>query len=197
MPRLFVGIPIRPSEALRGLLRRLEPLGPLLSVTPADRLHLTLRFIGDRDEAEVGGIGRAVAAAADRQGWFNLALEGIGRFPPTPRRLPRIVYAAVADPAPLVALAGSIDRELAACALPIAPDPKPWTAHVTLARHRHRKRPTSKQRRKLEALLAEHRQTPLGRTPVRAVELVESTLTPGGPVHTPRAVCGLAEAEPR
>lgn len=127
MIRLFTGLEIPPPIAamlatLRGGLpgaRWIEP----------ENYHLTLRFIGDVDDA----VAREVAFALGevRRPGFDLALEGVSSFG---GRKPRAVFAA-AQPSPaLYDLQAEQERRLQRVGL--APENRKFTPHVTIARLR-------------------------------------------------------------
>jgi len=93
-----------------------------------DQLHLTLRFVGDVDGAQlrdlIGALGRVQADA------FELGLSSAGFFPP--RGPQRVLWIGVDRSDPLDALQRSVSG--LATRLGHAPDRKRWTPHVTLAR---------------------------------------------------------------
>jgi 2'-5' RNA ligase len=94
----------------------------------ADKLHLTVRYIGTVD----GGQRRAVEAALEDIDVpaFSLRLRGVGFFPP--RGQPRSVWAGVEDDTALHDLHDRIDHRLTKLGLPH--DGRKFAAHVTLAR---------------------------------------------------------------
>jgi RNA 2',3'-cyclic 3'-phosphodiesterase len=93
-----------------------------------DKLHLTLRYVGDVD----GGLARRITEALDAVGGdaFELQLAGVGHFPPRGR--PRSLWLGVDDPAPLAALHERIERVLTK--LELEPERRNFAPHVTIAR---------------------------------------------------------------
>jgi len=125
MPRLFAGLELPPSVA--GDLSRLRGGVPGARWIEPDALHITLRFIGDIDDA----VARDVAAVLDDVSAlpFSLRLGGVGVFG---RRRPRSIWAGVEPEPALLALQGTIER--ACVTIGLEPERRNFSPHVTLAR---------------------------------------------------------------
>jgi 2'-5' RNA ligase len=144
-----------------------------------EAIHLTLRFLGEVEPAQVARLSGPLAAAFAAAPPLTLALEGGGCYPPA--RPARVAWAGVRvgaaapDPEPLAALVGRIEAAAAAC-LGLEPERRPFSPHVTLARCR-----ASWGRRDVEAFEAALA-GPVGE-PFAAGHgsLIESRLTPDGP----------------
>jgi 2'-5' RNA ligase len=128
MPRLFTALEIPRDAALSlSLLRGGLPGARWIDV---ENYHMTLRFIGDVE----GHVADEIANALDRvrRQSFSLTLSGVGAFG---SKKPHSVYAGAFPSSDLIALQGEIDRICQR--LGIAPDPRRFTPHVTLARLRN------------------------------------------------------------
>ena len=127
MPRLFTGLEIPPSVAqslsmMRGGLPGARWIDP-------ENYHLTLRFIGDIDDALAHEIAEVLGRV--RRGAFELRLDGLMSFG---GRKPRALVASVAPIAPLMELQAEHERLLQR--LGLEPEGRKYTPHVTLARLR-------------------------------------------------------------
>ena len=108
-------------------------LAPDFRWTPISNLHLTIRFVGSVDRDVVEGIADRLSAQA--LAGFELELGGIGAFKRS--RLVRVVWLGLRSGADAAgALAGKIEAECSVAGL--ESEPRAFTAHVTLARARHR-----------------------------------------------------------
>jgi 2'-5' RNA ligase len=128
MPRLFTALEIPRQAALSlSLLRGGLPGARWIDV---ENYHLTLRFIGDVE----GHVADEIVNALDRvrRPAFDLALSGVGAFG---QKKPHAVWAGTAASPDLNALQAEIDRICQR--LGIAPDPRKFMPHVTLARLRN------------------------------------------------------------
>lgn len=128
MPRLFTALEIPRDAALSlSLLRGGLPGARWIDV---ENYHMTLRFFGDIE----GHMADEIAGALDRvrRASFSLTLSGVGAFG---SKKPHSVYAGAAASPDLHALQGEIDRICQR--LGLAPDPRKFTPHVTLARLRN------------------------------------------------------------
>ncbi|MFP4224758.1 MAG: RNA 2',3'-cyclic phosphodiesterase [Phycisphaeraceae bacterium] len=206
--RLFIAATSPPVEGVRACLNELEKLRPLVSPVAPEQFHATLRFLGDTPEERVPELSGALEAAAERAGVepFELHLARVGCFPERGRRPPRVIWAAPADPQPLIALAEAVSEELAMLDPPIPPDQRGYSPHLTLARvkvgsrrprRRKRRQPRYQRDRnpeagvdRVRAFLEAHAEADLGRVRVEAIGLYASELTPQGAVH--RLVHGIA-----
>jgi RNA 2',3'-cyclic 3'-phosphodiesterase len=181
--RLFVGVAIDPAVAAAAaalsdeLRRRVERQAPRARLTwiPAERLHLTVRFIGSADVRLATAVTSAMAppiAVAP----FALSLGGVGAFPRTGK--PRVLWA---DIVAGVDALHTVEREVTVRLdqVGIAPEPRPYNPHLTLARVRD---PSGL---KQQPLFAGLEGTALGTTHVRAITLYESRLSPTGPAYQP------------
>ncbi|MBK8976619.1 MAG: RNA 2',3'-cyclic phosphodiesterase [Planctomycetes bacterium] len=177
--RLFIAIEL--PDPIRALLEReLEALRALradLGLVRAAQLHVTLRFLGDTDPTRIAEVEVAMREAAERHAPFPLRIEGAGRFPP--RGAPRVFWVGLGgEVAALASLAHDLEGALRTRRF--APEPKPFTAHVTLGRARG-----PRGLRDVEAHLATRGPTLRSEDfDVAALRLFRSELLPGGVVHT-------------
>lgn len=180
--RMFVAADL--SEALieeswSVLERAREVLDPQLSSRALrwvgrEQLHLTLRFLGSRDAAEIAALSEALSRVGERTGPVELRLGALGQFG---GRRARVVWVGLeGDLEGLNGLADAVDAELMQAGVKL--EARAFRPHLTLARVRRGKSMPSD----LGGMLAE-----LGRSSaadatgsVGSVSLVQSTLTPGG-----------------
>jgi len=182
--RLFVAV--EPPEAVRReLASRIaelaDELPPARWVRP-EAIHLTLAFLGEVEEAGAAPLGAALEAELEGLAAFAAAVTGGGAFPPS--GAVRVIWAGVEPEAPLARLAAGARRAVAAAGL--ACDPKPFRAHLTLARCPH-PWPGARRGALVERLAA---WSPLA-FEIASASLVESTLGTGGARYERRATARL------
>jgi len=127
MPRLFTGLEV-PARVAQSLAMMRGGLPGARWIDP-EYYHLTLRFIGDIDDA----LARDIAGLLSRvqRPPFELRLDGLSSFG---GRKPRAVVAAAPPVNALMDLQAEHERLLQR--LGLEPDGRKFTPHVTLARLR-------------------------------------------------------------
>ncbi|MGC9358814.1 MAG: RNA 2',3'-cyclic phosphodiesterase [Anaerolineae bacterium] len=179
--RSFVAVELDANvrEALGQCIARLEAEegGELVRWVSPESIHLTLKFLGDIDAAQVPALSRALDRVVVSHARFDLALGELGCFP-NPRRA-RVFWVGVEDSrGRLGALVESLEDALAR--LGFERESRPYTAHLTLGRVR-RDAPRSE-----VASLARESVLDLTRDlalPVHAVSLMRSDLAPSGAIY--------------
>jgi 2'-5' RNA ligase len=181
--RLFVAVDLDPGVSsaaavlIDELRRRSATLAPHARITwiPADRMHLTVRFIGNADDGLAAAIETALAAPLAAAP-FDLTLGGVGAFPRSGK--PQVLWAAVqAGMAQLQVVEREVTLRLGALGIP--EETRPYNPHLTLARIREAAE------LRTVALFAGLDNTPLGTTHVETITLYESRLSPRGPTYRP------------
>jgi len=131
--RSFVALAL-PEPNLAALERHLAECAreaPGYRWVQPDSLHLTLRFLGNLDPEALERVRAELASV--RAAPFPFALDGRGTF--GPRASPRVVWIGVS--VGLDICAALVERLEAACQRAgLEPEPRPFQAHVTLARAR-------------------------------------------------------------
>jgi RNA 2',3'-cyclic 3'-phosphodiesterase len=133
MIRLFAAVPVPPDIA-EGLARRQQGL-PGARWSPAENLHITLRFFGEVGEATAAELDEALSGVA--MDGFELALEGVGAF--GEREHMRAVWAGVAGSEPLRRLAAKCETAAKRCGM--RAEARSYRPHVTLAYLKHTPEP--------------------------------------------------------
>lgn len=173
--RLFTGIDL-PDGVQRAIRRLLEQLRPKARIkwSPPDNLHITTRFIGEWPEERLEEI-KAILAGVPKPGAIPIAIRKVGFFP-NPHS-PRVFWAGIDAPPALAALAGDTDRALER--LGLAPESRPFSPHLTLARIRE---PVPLQ--PLREAIAALPSLEFGEFEADRFFLYQSRLTPSGSVYT-------------
>jgi 2'-5' RNA ligase len=133
--RLFVAFEL-PRQVRERIARSVESVRAALPPArwvPAERLHLTLDFLGEVEEERLPSIERALAPVFAAAPPLRMRLGAPGTFPP--RRPARVAWVAVEADGDLAALERRARAALDAV-LPAALEDRPYHAHVTLARPR-------------------------------------------------------------
>jgi 2'-5' RNA ligase len=179
--RAFVAVfpPLEVREALITVARGLPVTGEVRWVQPAN-VHLTLKFLGDVSEDDLGRVAEALEPVRLRHGPFEAELSGFGAFPSARRA--RILWAGIGEGSDrLRALARDVEASLEP--LGFEREDRAYIPHLTLGRARGRPvalEPT-------ETLLT------VARFSVRHMELMESMLAATGSTYSTLAVYPLSE----
>ena len=140
-----------------------------------EKLHITLKFMGEIEQGRVAALSSAAERAARGVPPFDIGIEGVGAFPP--RGLPRVLWLGVADTSGVLArLQQRLEDECAGGGFPR--EDRAFHPHLTIARLR---RPRGA--RFLAALHSEKGFAP-AHFCVDALVVLRSELGPGGSRHT-------------
>ncbi len=166
-------------DALAPLRDAREKL-PVKWVRP-ENIHLSLKFLGDVEEAREPELREALRRAAGARGEQRpliLQIAGFGVFPDYHR--PHVVWAGVTPDPGLELLQHAVEQAFAPLGFPT--EARAFRPHVTLGRAARDARP--RDFAGLEAILAG---TDFDETvTVAEVDLMQSTLQPNGPVYQVR-----------
>lgn len=175
--RAFVALPCpdRLRTAIGEALPGWRELGGRLRWTPPERIHLTLRFLGDSTPDEIAAVREGLRAVATRAETLEIRPDEVGAFPHWGR--PRVVWLGLDGGDALAELAEAVEE--VARAAGFEPDERDFRPHLTLAR--------VKGRRGLERVVRAVRgwRPETGSEIVSGMILYESELAPEGARHTP------------
>mgnify|MGYP003345852389 CR=1 FL=1 len=153
-----------------------------------ESMHLTLKFLGDIDEAQVPAIGEALEGIARGQSAFVVEASGAGVFPDL--RAPRIVWAGLTGAADrLTQLAAAVESALTPLGVPA--ESNLFAPHLTIARVKEGQRELGR------ALASGNMLEQVGRVgalPIRALALMKSELRASGSIYTCLREARLKEA---
>lgn len=180
--RLFTAIELHPDiveNAVRLQERLSEDVGGVKWTAP-EKIHLTLKFLGDGPGDRLDDIREILKACTREHEPFSLRFQSVGQFPERGR--PSVIWVGVDD--------RSADGQLTSCydfldrrmtEVGVEREQREFVPHVTIGR--------VKQEDKLgnvrEAFDREQH-TVLGEQDVREISLIESELQPDGAVYTTR-----------
>ncbi|MBN1485034.1 MAG: RNA 2',3'-cyclic phosphodiesterase [Chloroflexia bacterium] len=181
--RTFIAVEL-PSQLRRPLAQIQEQLKrerhPVRWVTP-DKIHLTLKFLGEIAAEQVAAVGESCARVAAHFQPFQLEAIGVGCFPHIHR--PRNVWIGLqGDLEILSRLQTEVEAALAELGFP--PENRKFSPHLTLGRVRRQARPH--EARRLGQAVAALAAPSLGRWTVEHFIVMRSDLRPDGPVYTPQ-----------
>ena len=170
MHRLFVAVDMPPAvdDSLIGLCQGVSGA----KWADSAPFHLTLRFIGDADDGLLQDI--LLALAEIEASAFDLALKGVGYFPP--RGPAKILWAGVETAPGLMRLRDHVTAALDA--IGVEPERRKFAPHITLARFK-RGAPAARVA-ELLSLNALFKSAPFA---VTQFHLYSSLLRPDGALH--------------
>lgn len=180
---MAINLPPELREEVHAAAAPLREEAPWVSWVPAEKLHLTIKFIGERPPEVLPALCDALIAAAGRHTVMDLALGGVGAFPNF--RRPHVVWLGV-EPHPRLELLQH-DVEVACERHGIEVEGRAFRPHLTLGRVQGRPTPEA-----ARALAGARRGVTLRREmPVESVDLMRSELLAGGARHTVLAAAPL------
>jgi 2'-5' RNA ligase len=180
--RLFIAVEMNRAieavarEVIDDLRARAARLAPRAKITWAapERMHVTVRFIGEADETIARAITSALGPTIDAP-VFDVTVEGVGAFPA--KGPLRVFWAGLSDGrSGLLEVERAVSQRLETL---VAAEDRPYSPHLTLARV---KDPAGLSRaRLLDGLTEKH----FGTVHVDAITLFESRLSPKAATHVP------------
>jgi RNA 2',3'-cyclic 3'-phosphodiesterase len=129
--RLFVALDIPESvrHEFRELIARLKPEYNGARWVRPEGMHITLKFLGETDEAKLDSIRAALSSVRSRQ-TVDSDFRGIGFFPN--EFGPKVMWCGIEASPSLPQLAGNVNRALQPLGFP--DESHHFTPHLTLAR---------------------------------------------------------------
>lgn len=180
---IAVEVPADVRDRAADLCDRLRASRANVKWTRPDNMHITLKFLGDIDDAEVVEVCASIKAAAQKHESFSIFLAGGGAFPKPDR--PRTLWVGVRDgDEELLALHKSVDDSLRELGFPR--EPRRYHPHLTLGRVRN-----SGNQEELAELLAANERFEAGAARIGEVVVYASYLDKGGPSYDALARCPL------
>jgi 2'-5' RNA ligase len=173
--RLFLAVRFeqRLRRAIHDATAPLRAAVPDAGWVPEERVHLTLKFLGEQPEDMLAPLTAAISEIGRRHWPVPMRLRGVGAFPNL--RRPRVVWVGIAPTPKLELLQHDVEERCAALGVEV--EGKLFRPHLTIGRLRGTEPPAAV-RELGRAVRSVHFRAD---TLVSTIELVHSTLTPSGP----------------
>jgi RNA 2',3'-cyclic 3'-phosphodiesterase len=176
--RTFVAVKIEPAPALIQMMNELktELSGEAVKWVEANKLHLTMKFLGDTMSSQVDEIGEELNHAAKMFSSFSFQLEGLGFF--KNKGMLRVLFANIKEGEVLQHMTAEIGFRLAN--LGFEPEPRPFKPHLTLARIKF-----LKNKKAFYQAVEKYRDTFIQTVTINELIFYRSVLKPEGPEYLP------------
>jgi len=135
-----------------------------------ENLHVTLKFMGERTEEEIGKIKELIREVAGEFSGFHVTISGVDCFPDISK--PRVLWAGVGEGAEILK---NLEKKLSENV-----ETPHFVPHVTIARMKHLRPDGYNKLKKLLLIDSNHG---FGRFHADGISLFSSMLKPGGAVY--------------
>lgn len=174
---LAVEIPAALQHKAVGVIRSLSAQTDPVKWIEPQKLHVTVKFLGDVEDAEIYQVCQLASEAVADLPVFRVACRGVGAFPSCDR--PRTVWIGVEDPHnQFQQLHQRVEQAMASLRFPR--EVRRFCPHLTLGRVRQGKRVGVG----LTERITQQATVELGEFDVEELVVFSSELTPAGPVYT-------------
>jgi 2'-5' RNA ligase len=176
--RTFIAVAVSAEvrERASDLVERLRASGADVNWVRPENMHLTLKFLGDVVDSQLGDVCSAVARAAARVAPFEATCRGAGAFPDV--RRPRTIWIGVERGAQeMVALHAAIEAALAPAGFPN--DHRPYHPHLTIGRLRR----SGRGQHRLSELIERNSEFQAAAARVAEAVVFSSVLQKAGPTY--------------
>jgi len=141
-----------------------------------EKIHLTLKFFGNIEEARIEAIIKAIESSIHRTEVFSLGVTGIGAFPHG--KNPRVIWMGLIDEKGiLIPFQKQLETELEE--IGFEPEKRAFQPHLTLGRVN-----SSRGKEELIRRMERYREENFGEISVENVILFKSDLKPTGAIYT-------------
>ncbi|MCL1984104.1 MAG: RNA 2',3'-cyclic phosphodiesterase [Methanomassiliicoccaceae archaeon] len=176
--RAFISIAVPDTPILAEIREKLRRTS---AVNVPDKVHMTLRFLGDVSEKKIKELSERMKDLEDHSS-FGVSLKGIGAFPNSEG--PRVIWIGAELGGPFFAIFRDIEKMLND--LSVEYDKKRFKAHVTLGRVRKRSD-------LIADIIEGYKDADAGSFRCSEIHLMGSVLTPEGAEHTIIRTAHLAD----
>ena len=176
--RTFIALELPPSliSLLAKVQENLQSMGLRAKWVRPENIHLTLKFLGNINSADIDNIGGAMVDAVGNFEPFNLVAGGIGVFPGVNR--PRVIWVGLKGQIQLLfAMQRLLEDNLAA--LGYKKEKRPFKGHLTLGRFKQSVNPNT-----IRRVLQELGDLTIEEFTARRVIFYKSDLKPTGAVYS-------------
>ncbi len=178
--RTFIAIPL-PQEIkafLAELQNELKTSGAEVKWVEPENIHLTLKFLGERDDKKIKEISNILEEAVKNKKQFLARLSTLGAFPKITS--PRVIWVGIdRGDEETKLIAAELEEKISRTGIP--KEEKAFSSHITIAR--------TKSSKNIAELIkglnvcADKLGEEKAEFPVRQIVLYKSTLTPKGPIY--------------
>ena len=162
-----------------------EVPGGAIKWVSTDKMHLTIKFIGDIQKNKITRVKELMTNILHDQPSFKIGIQNLGTYPDINN--PRVIWLGITQGAPLIEIHKKLDEALTD--LKVRSDRRKYSPHLTLARVR---RDTDRDTVKVIGdILSRFKVDSLGTITISEITLYKSKLTPQGPEYTPLHVVSL------
>ena len=163
-------------EELSRLQEELKKVDADIKWGKPDNIHLTLKFLGNVEEAKIAEIKKLLDNISSREKPFETSLFKLGAFPDL--NYPRVIWVGIDKGcSEIEKIAGLVETELEK--INFSREKRPFSAHLTLGRVK-----SGRNKAELKEKVSSLQVQPKSCT-INNITLFQSTLTPKGPIYTP------------
>jgi 2'-5' RNA ligase len=188
--RTFIAIelPEEIKKSLSKLQEQLKTTGADVKWVEPKNIHLTLKFLGERDDKKVKGIESLLSEVSSHNNSFKIRINSVGAFPNL--NSPRVIWVGIDEgDSETKKIAQELEEKIAKLGIP--KEERAFSSHITIGRKRSAKN--------LKELSESLKKASEGKfdLPVFAVDkitLFKSTLTSQGPIYEPVKIASLTTA---
>jgi len=175
---IAIGLPQEIKDALACLQNKLKQSGADIRWVEPQNIHLTLKFLGERDDKKLEKIKQILEEVAKNISPFRIRLFSLGAFPKI--NFPKVIWVGIdKGDNETIEIAKELEERIAQLGIP--KEDRPFSSHITIGRM---KSPLNRERliqnlQELENSLGEQNLEFV----VTKITLFKSTLTPKGPIY--------------
>ena len=176
MKRLFIAIKIEPDERFLQIYNHLNSSLKYESLRfiEIDKIHLTLRFLGETPEVKIVEIDKILSEVTDKVNAFSLNINRVGVFGSSYN--PRVIWFGIDHNEALTHLHTRIETNLTKVGF--FPDRQNFVPHLTLSRIKQ-----LKDLKLFQKIIGGFREKEIMKQDVLEYSLIESILMKEGPIY--------------
>jgi len=173
--RGFIAIDIEAFQKLVEFENEIKKTGANVKLVEPENVHLTLKFLGDTEEALLDEIEKIIIDAVEDIDPFNIQFKSAGVFPN--QKYIKVIWIGIEHKGEMVTIANRIDEQISK--LGFKREKRGFSPHLTIARVR-----AAKNKDKLLQVIEDYRDVEFKDIRVDTIRLKKSDLTPKGPIYT-------------